>query len=83
MYSTRRLPGRTPAPVMEPTDIPEEEQINRVEIEGRLVGVEGSSIMEILHLDLSGTDQFRAQRDLVSMVNRRVRITVEVEASDV
>lgn len=77
MFSVRRIPGRVPVDFPPPADAPERERVETATIEGRLVGVEGSSILEILHLDVSGTDQYGVQRDLVTMVNGRVRITVE------
>lgn len=72
---TRRLPHRTPRPVPVPRALPVPD-VTSVELTGRLVGVEGMRILEILHLDLSGTDQYEAQMFAAQLINHQVRITV-------
>lgn len=75
MTGARRLPGREPLPERRTRPLPEPG--TTVELVGRLVGVEGSNILEILHLEVE-PDQYEAQRRLASLADCRVRITVQV-----
>lgn len=76
----RRLPGRTPrrARPEQLRPVP----VQRVEIHGRLVGVEGNDPLEVLHVHLEGGAQLQAQLDMVTLIDQRVTITVELEGAD-
>ncbi len=76
MYE-RRLPFQTPRPIRPRLELPADAP-RRVAMTGRLVGAEGSTILELLHLEIAGADQLAEQLALTKLVDQRVNITVEL-----
>ncbi len=75
MFGVKRSPGQTPRPLPAPAPVV---PVSRVQLTGRLVGIEGSDILELIHLDVTGTEQREQQILATGLINEQVNVTVEL-----